>query len=167
MKKITLFVLLSVCCAAPAIAAEGKNSVGVNYGFDLDGVVGIQGEMDISAAMPNKAPVSIQVFWKNYAHTYRTGAGTYQYSYNALGAAGIYDFGPVGKLDKRFKPYAGLGLIALSSSLSGPNVPFNTSADSGGLYFTAGVRFDLTQQANVDLSLNNYGGLTIGANLKF
>lgn len=167
MKKIAFAALLSAFVALPAIAANGKNSVGVNYGFDLDGVVGIQGELDISAAMPNKAPIAIQVFWKNYAHTFRTGAGTYQYNYNGFGAAALYDFGAVGKLDKRIRPYAGVGLITLNSNLSGPNGLPPASADSGGLYITGGIRYELGRQASADLSINNYGGLTIGANLNF
>jgi len=64
MKKIVMTVLLSVFLVAPAMAADSKNSVGVNYGLDLDGVIGVQGELDISSSMPDKAPVSIQVFWQ-------------------------------------------------------------------------------------------------------
>jgi opacity protein-like surface antigen len=168
MSKIVVAVLLSALIAAPAFAADGKNSVGITYGLDLDGVVGIQGEFDISAAMPNKAPVSVQLFWKNYSQSYGVPAvGTYQYSYNALGAAAIYDFSAMAKLDKRIKPYAGLGLITLNSTLSGPNVPFARSADSGGLYVTAGARYELTPQVSADLNFNNYGGLTLGAIVKF
>lgn len=166
-RTIVVAAMLSAFVAAPALAADGKNSVGVSYGLDLDGVVGIQGEFDISAAMRNKAPVSVQLFWKNYSQSYATNAGTYQYSYNGLGAAAIYDFSAMAKLDKRIKPYAGLGLITLNSTLSGPNVPFARSADSGGLYITAGARYELTPQVSADLNYNNYGGLTIGAMVKF
>ena len=69
MKRIVIAALLSVFVAAPAVAADGKNSIGVNYGLDLNGVFGIQGEFDISS-MVNKAPVSLQVFWKNYSQSY-------------------------------------------------------------------------------------------------
>ncbi len=86
MNSIVIAAMLFAFVAAPAFAANGKNSAGVTYGLDLDGVVGIQGEFDISAAMPNKAPVSVQLFWKNYSQSYGVpAAGTYQYSYNALG----------------------------------------------------------------------------------
>lgn len=168
MKRIVIAALLSVFVAAPAVAADGKNSIGVNYGLDLNGVFGIQGEFDISS-MVNKAPVSVQVFWKNYSqsYTYCCGLGTYKWSYNGFGAAAIYDFSSVAKLDKRIKPYAGLGLIALSSSFSGPNYASSTGADSGGVYVTAGVRYALTPQVAADLNYNNFGGLTIGANLSF
>lgn len=165
MKRIVIAVFLSVFVAAPAVAADGKNSVGVNYGLDLDGVVGIQGELDISSSMPNKAPVSVQVFWKNYSQYYARPAGTYQYNYNGFGVAAIYDFSSVAKLDKRIMPYVGLGLISLNGRLSGPNAPFTTAADSGGLYITAGARYSLTPQVSADLNFNNFGGLTIGANL--
>ncbi|MGA8864262.1 MAG: outer membrane beta-barrel protein [Gallionella sp.] len=167
MNKIAVATLLSVVVAVPAFAAEGNNSVGINYGLGLDGVFGVQGEFDISSSMPNKAPVSLQVFWKNYSQSYGTPAGTYQYSYNGFGAAAIYDFGSVVKSNNKIKPYAGLGLITLNSSLSGPSAPFAGAADSGGLYVTAGARYEITPQVSADLNYNNYGGLTIGAIFKF
>jgi len=167
MKKIVIVAFLFAFTAVPAVAAEGKNNVGVSYGLDLDGVLGVQGEFDISASMPNKAPVSIQVFWKNYSQTYPTGAGTYQWSYNGFGAAAIYDFSSSFKLDSRIKPYAGLGLIALNSTLSGPAGQPPTSADTGGLYIVGGVRYAMTPAISADLNLNNYGGLTIGALFNF
>ncbi|MEO8333313.1 MAG: opacity family porin [Gallionella sp.] len=168
MKRVAIAALLSIFVAAPAVAAEGKASVGVNYGLDLDGVFGIQGEFDISS-MTNKAPVSVQVFWKNYSQSYTIpGWGTYKWSYNGFGAAAIYDFSSVAKLDKKIKPYAGLGVIALNSSLSGPAGGFGVpGADSGGLYITFGARYSLTPQVAADLNYNNFGGLTIGANFSF
>jgi hypothetical protein len=167
MNRIVVAALLSAFIAAPAVAAEGKNSIGITYGLDMNGVVGVQGEFDISSLLTNKAPVSAQVFWKNYSQSYATNAGTYQYSYNGLGVAAIYDFGPVVKTNSKIRPYAGLGLITLNSTLSGPAGPFAQSADSGGLYFTAGARYEVTPQVSADLNLNNYGGLTIGAIVKF
>jgi opacity protein-like surface antigen len=167
MKRIVIAALLTIFFAAPAVAAEGKNSVGINYGLDLNGVYGIQGEFDISS-MTNKAPVSVQVFWKGYSQTYFVPPfGTYKYSYNGFGAAAIYDFSSVTKLDKKIKPYAGLGLYTLSASLSGPSGTFTTAADSGGLYITGGVRYALTPVLAADLNYNNIGGLTIGANFSF
>lgn len=168
MMRIIFAALLSVFVAAPAVAAEGKNSVGVNYGLDLDGVFGIQGEFNISS-MVNKAPVSVQVFWKQYSQSFSIpGWGTYKWSYNGLGAAAIYDFSSVVKLDKKIKPYAGLGLITLHSSLSGPAGGFGyPGADSGGIYITGGVRYALTPQFAADLNYNNFGGITFGANLSF
>ncbi|HUW00114.1 MAG TPA: outer membrane beta-barrel protein [Gallionella sp.] len=167
MNKIVVAALLSAFIATPAFAAEGKNSIGINYGLDLNGVFGVQGEFDISSSMPNKAPVSLQVFWKNYSQSYGTPFGTYQYSYNGLGAAAIYDFGSVIKTNSKIRPYAGLGLITLNSTFSGPNSPFVGAADTGGLYVTAGARYELTPQVSADLNYNNYGGLTIGAIVKF
>lgn len=167
MNKIVIAALLSVFVATPAVAAQGKNSVGVTYGLDMNGVFGVQGEFDVSSYLTNRAPVSLQVFWKNYSQSYGTPAGTYQYSYNGLGAAAIYDFGPVIKNNSQIRPYAGLGLITLNSTFSGPNSPFVGSADTGGLYVTAGARYELTPQVSADLNYNNYGGLTIGAIMKF
>jgi opacity protein-like surface antigen len=167
MKKITVALLLSAFIAAPAFAADGKSSVGVNYGFDGDGVFGMQGEFDISSSVKN-APVSAQVFWKGYTQTFdRPPAGTYQYSYYGFGIAAIYDFGSVVRQNPKIKPYAGLGLYALNSKLSGPAAPLNVSADSGGLYAVAGVRYAMTSQYIADLNYNNIGGVTIGVNLSF
>lgn len=166
MKRIVIAALMSIFVVAPAVAADGNKSVGINYGLDGDGVVGLQGEFDISS-MVNKAPVSAQVFWKGYSESFPTFLGTYKFSYNAFGAAAIYDFSSVTKLDKKIKPYAGLGLYTISSTLSGPTATFTTGADSGGLYVTAGVRYAASPQVSADLSYNNIGGVTIGANYNF
>lgn len=166
MKKIAIVALLFTFAAAPAFAADNKNSVGISYGTDMNGVIGIQGEFDISS-MVNKAPVSLQVFLKSYSQDFNSPAGNYTWNYNAIGAVAIYDFSSMAKLDSRIKPYAGLGLIALNSSLSGANSAFTTAADSGGLYVIAGVRYAMTPAVSADLNLNNYGGLTIGANFNF
>lgn len=167
MNKVAVVALLSVFVVAPALAAEDKNSLGINYGLDLNGVFGVQAEFDVSSMLTNKAPVSAQVFWKNYSQSYGVPAGTYQYNYNALGVAAIYDFGPIIRNYSKIRPYAGLGLITLNSSLSGPAAPLNISPDSGGLYLTAGARYELTPQVSADLNYNNFGGLTIGAIMKF
>jgi opacity protein-like surface antigen len=167
MKKIAVVLLFSAFVAAPAVAADGNKNIGVSYGLDQDGVIGIQGEFDISSSVKN-APVSAQVFWKSYSQTYdRPPLGTYQYSYYGFGIAAIYDFGYVVKQNNKIKPYAGLGLYALNSKLSGPAAPLNVSADSGGLYAVAGVKYALTSEYSADLNYNNIGGLTIGVNLNF
>ncbi len=165
MKRIVIAALLSVIAIAPAVAASGKNSIGVNYGVDAGGVFGIQGEFDISSLV-NKAPVSVQVFWKGYSKTYSAPfVGTYKYSYTALGAAAIYDFSSAFKLDKKIRPYAGVGLYNLSASLSG--AVGVAAADSGGLYIIGGAQYALTPQLSADLNYNNIGGITIGADFSF
>ena len=167
MKRFVIAALMSVFIAAPVFAADGKNSVGINYGFDQSGVVGLQGEFDISSHV-NKAPVSIQVFWKGYSESFNyPGFGTYKFSYNGFGAAGIYDFGSVVKQNNKIKPYVGLGLVTLNSSLSGPAGLPAVSADSGGLYITFGAKYVVSPEVSADLSYNNVGGLTIGANYHF
>ncbi|HEY8888313.1 MAG TPA: outer membrane beta-barrel protein [Gallionella sp.] len=163
MKKIVIVALLSAFAAAPAFAADGKNSVGINYGTDLNGVVGIQGEFDISS-MTNKQPVSVQVFWKKASQTYY-GVSADQ---TALGAAGIYDFNALAKLDKKIHPYAGAGLKHVSETVVFPGFPTYTgTATNTDVYVTGGVRYYLTPQFDADLNYNNFGGLTIGANFNF
>ncbi len=166
MKKIVIVALLSVFVAAPAFAADGKNSVGINYGTDLNGVLGIQGEFDISS-MTNKQPISVQVFWKKASQTF--------VDTTALGVAGIYDFNALAKLDKKIHPYAGAGFKRVSETTTIPAYTFggfivpSTSfkTTSTDLYVTGGVRYYLTPQFDADLSYNNFGGLTIGANFSF
>jgi opacity protein-like surface antigen len=167
MKKIVIAGLLSVFVAAPAFAADGKNSVGINYGTDLNGVFGIQGEFDISS-MTNKQPVSVQVFWKKSSQTiFGVSADT-----TAIGAAGIYDFNVLAKLDKKIHPYAGAGLKHVSETVVIPGFPpfiptTTAKATSTDFYATGGVRYFFTPQFDADLSYNNFGGLTIGANFNF
>ncbi len=166
MIKTAVALLLIASFAAPAVAAEGKNSVGINYGFDGDGVFGIQGDFDISSSVKN-APVSAQVFWKSYTDSFDRPLGTYQYSYYGFGIAGIYNFGSVLKQNPKIKPYAGLGLYTLNNKLSGPSAPLNVSSDSGGLYAVAGIRYAMSPQYSIDVNYNNIGGATIGVNLDF
>ncbi|MDH2919032.1 MAG: opacity family porin [Sideroxydans sp.] len=163
MKKIIAVSLLSVVMSSTASAAG--NSVGVNYGLDWTGVLGLQAEFDISK-LANNAPLAVQVVYKNYSSP--TYFGGYKYSYTGFGAAAIYDFSSAMKLaDKKIKPYAGLGLMTLSSTWSGPAGTNFAAANSGGLYFVGGARYALTPQFDADLNYNNFGGLTIGANFKF
>jgi opacity protein-like surface antigen len=164
MKKIIALSVLSVVMSSAAVAAG--NNVGVNLGLDLGGVLGLQAEFDISK-LANNAPLAAQVIYKNYSSP--TYFGGYKYSYTGFGAAAIYDFSSAMKLaDKKIKPYAGLGLMTLSATLSGPTGNFNgTAANSGGIYFVGGARYALTPQFDADLNYNNFGGLTVGANYKF
>lgn len=160
MKKIALAILLSAFVAAPAFAADGKNSVGVNYGMDINGTFGIQGEFDVSSSF-NKAPVSVQVFWKKGSEDFWFTS----YDVTALGAAGIYDLSSVMKLDKKIQPYAGLGLRRVTSTVA---VWGGTaSASDIELHLTFGAKYSLTPEISADLNYNDFGGLTIGAEYKF
>jgi hypothetical protein len=161
MKKIMIATLLSVSITAPAMAADGKNSVGVNYGTDLNGVFGIQGEFDISS-MTNKQPISVQVFWKKASQNYYWGSA----DTTALGVTGVYDFNALAKLDKKLHPYAGAGLKRESATAFVP--PSMTyKATSTDLYLTGGIRYFFTPQFDGDLNYNNFGGLTFGINYNF
>jgi len=166
MKKIALAVLLSAFVAAPAFAADGKNSVGVNYGMDINGTFGIQGEFDVSSSF-NKAPVSVQVFWKKASETYfGVSADT-----TALGVAGIYDLSSTLKLDKKIQPYAGAGIRRVTATVVVPGfgiIPNTTaSASDMELHLTIGAKYSLTPEFSADLNYNDFGGLTFGAEYKF
>ena len=177
MKKIVSVLLLSTAAlSAPAFADTGNSNVELNYGLDLGGTIGIQGDFDLSQMV--NAPISIEGVYKNYSQSYSfptfTGTYTYKYSYTGLGVAGIFNFnGPNNplhlNLDSRIQPYAGIGLMHLSATLSS-NVPGGYTfgaADTGGIYLTGGVRYKITPQFAVDGNWNNFGGLTIGAALYF
>jgi hypothetical protein len=176
MKRIAVVALLTISIATTAEAASNvktpnarnstphfENSIGINLGLDNNGVVGLQGEFDISAWL--EAPVALQVIWKNYTKPYTIPAGTYKHRYLGMGLAGIYDFSSLVNLGKKIRPYAGFGLVDLIASASGPPDPAGT--DTGGLYITAGIRYALSSGLSADVSYNNLGGLTVGAILNF
>lgn len=160
MKKIAFVLLLSAFVAAPAVAAGGKNSIGVNYGLDYSGVFGIQGEFDISSST-NKAPISIQAFWKTGSQD----VFVQSYSISAVGVAAIYDLSSVIKLDKKIHPYAGLGIRR--ETYTAPWGAGSRSASRSDLHVTFGAQYELNPQVSADLNYNDFGGLTIGANFSF
>jgi len=161
MNKTFTLSFLGTLLSAPVFAAGNAGNVGLNVSFD--NAVGIQGEFNLHK------PVSLQVFLKNYSRTYLYGGppGSYSYSYTAFGAAGIYDFSKELRIaDKKIHPYAGLGLFTVSSSFNGSGAYVNSSV-LGGIYLTAGARYEISPDIDLDGNYNNFGGLTIGANLKF
>jgi len=161
MYKIITASLLTSLLVAPVFAAGNSGNVGVNVSFD--NALGIQGEFNL------QKPISLQVFLKNYSRTYYYGGpfGSYSYSYTAIGAAGIYDFSKELKIsNKKIHPYAGLGLYTVSASFNGSGAYVNSSVN-GGIYLTAGARYEITPDIDLDGNYNNFGGLTIGANYKF
>ena len=109
----------------------------------------------------------MQAFWKNYSQTY-TGFGTsYKWGYSAFGIAGLYDLANDLKLpDRKLHPFAGLGIYTVKATLSGTNLSLSSPV-SGGLYITAGARYELTPQLNFEGSYNNFGSFTAGVNLMF
>ena len=156
MKKTVMAALLSAFVAAPSVATETKGNAGAN--FSTEGAFGIQGELNISS-MANNAPVSVQAFWKNYSQD--LGPNT-TWSTTAIGAAGIFDFGSIAKLDKKVHPYAGVGLMSVSYTWKGTGAAVRYTGIGGGLYVTAGVRYSLTPQVDADFNYNNFGDLTAG-----
>ncbi len=161
MKKIISVTLLGAVLASPAFAAGNSGNVGLNVSFD--NAIGIQGEFNL------QKPVSLQVFLKQYSRTYYYGgpSNSYSYSYTAIGAAGIYDFSKELRIaNKKIHPYAGLGLYTVSAAFNGSGAYVNSSV-LGGIYLTAGARYEITPDIDLDGSYNNFGGLTIGANFKF
>ena len=160
MKKIITMSVLSMALATPAFAAGNAGNIGINA--SLDNAIGVHGEFML------QKPISLQVFMKNYSRSYNYGgAGSYSYSYTAIGAAGIYDFSKELKFSNpQFHPYAGLGLYTVTATFNGSGA-YVSSGVAGGLYLTAGLRYEISPEIDLDGNYNNFGGLTIGANLKF
>ena len=156
MRKVVIAALLSVFVAAPAVAASGKNSVGINYGLDYSGVFGLQGDFDISSSVDN-APISVQPFLKRGSETI---FGT-TYSITAVGVAGIYDLSSAFKVDRKVQPYAGLGIRRVTSSVANP-LGGTLSASKSDLHITLGAKYEFSPQVSGDFNYNDFGGLTFG-----
>ncbi|MEQ1589404.1 MAG: hypothetical protein ABL902_03520 [Gallionella sp.] len=160
MNKIISAMTLAILFTSSAVAAP-SNHVGINYSFD--NVVGTQLEFDIAKAASNK-PVSIQLFWKSYQQRLNSNN---TWNTTGIGIAGIYDLTSVVKVNKSVHPYVGLGLMSVSYTWAGFGTRQNYTGVDSGLYITGGVRYNFTPQVDADFNLNNFGGLTFGANFKF
>lgn len=153
--------LWSAIIAAPAVAAQNKANVGAS--LSIDGVFGIQGETDISSVM-NDAPVSAQAFLKNFSQDLGPNV---TWDTTAIGVAGIYDFSAIARMDEKVHPYAGLGLMHVSHIWNGSGNAVNYTGIEEWLYLVAGMRYYLAPRLDADFNYNNFGGLTVGLNLKF
>jgi hypothetical protein len=157
--SVVLFAGQAYAASAPARGLP--NNIGVSYSFD--DAFGTQFEFNISQAV-NYAPVSVQIFWRSYPQRVGTNA---TWNTTGFGVAGIYDLTNTIKLDKKFRPYIGLGVISVSHSWAGNGPAWNYTGRDSGLYVTGGVRYNFNPQVAGDLSLNSFGGLTVGANFNF
>jgi opacity protein-like surface antigen len=162
---IIIAALLTAFFAAPAVASlvpEGAaRSAGINYA--VGSVFGIQGEVDISS-LTNKAPVSAQVFCKNYSQKSDPGVS---WSTTGIGAAAIYDFDSIARLEKGIHPYAGIGLMYVSYKWRGVGPAPLYSGARSGLYLVGGARYVLTPKVAADLNYNVLGDFTAGVNYSF
>ena len=164
MKKIVIAALLSVFVAAPAEAADGKITIGGNFGLDHSGVIGIMGEYDISSMTSNQ-PVSVQAFWKKSSESVPFST----VDVTSLGVAGIYDFNTLARLDKKLHPYAGVGIRSTKTKTTTSIFTITTSlsATSNAVYYVGGARYFLTPKLAADLNFNEIGGITVGVNYSF
>jgi opacity protein-like surface antigen len=166
MKKIIIAALLSVFAISPALAADqSKMSLGIGYGFDYSGVLALHGDFDISD-MTNNAPVKVRIGFDHYSHDYWFGSN-YSWSVNLLSGAAYYDFSRDTTLDKRIHPFAGLGLYIGSHSCSGSVCGSVSSPTTSGLYYIAGVQYDVSPKIAAEVNVNEISGVTIGVNFKF
>jgi opacity protein-like surface antigen len=159
MRNIVLAALLTTFFAITAEAADQLTHVGLD--FSTNSTLGIHGEFDISARADN-APVSAQVFIKNYAYS---DSPAITWNSTGLGAVAIYDFNTKYQLDKKIHPYAGIGLMYVHHNWTGIGTEIEYTGVDSGLYVTGGVRYSLTPQVAADFNYNNFGNWTFGINL--
>ena len=158
MKKMIAATLLSAFIAAPALAFEfdtSKLSVGAGYGFGNSGVLSVHGDYDIADETDN--PIKVRLGYDRYS------LGRY-WSYNVFYGGAYYDFNEIIGLDEKIHPFAGLGLGFVSLSCS---ELCGSSVSTGGLYYIAGVQYDINEQFSAEVSFSAWGGMALGANYNF
>jgi opacity protein-like surface antigen len=166
MKKTLLAFVLSASIAAPAIAADQtKWSAGVGVGFDYTSVLAIHADYNVSDQVNNE-PVKVRFGYDRYSRDYN-GPSSYSWGYNDFYASADYDFNKALKLDSKIHPFAGLGLGFGTTSCSGNICNGLASPSVGGIYFIAGVQYDVKSNINVEANVNSWTGLTLGANIQF
>ncbi len=164
--RTTLMVaLLSMFATASVSAAilpeDAARSAGINYG--LEHALGVQGEVDISSLVDN-APVAAQVFCKHYLQNPTPGDS---WSTTGIGAAVIYDFNSVSRMNQETHPYVGVGVMYIFHSWAGTGPARPYDGVGSGLYLVGGVRYALTPKVAADLNYNIFGDLTAGINYSF
>ena len=166
MKKIYFALLLTFSFALPAIAADqSKWSAGAGFGFDYVGVFSLHADYDIAEQFNNE-PVKVRFGYDRYSRDYN-GPANYSWGYNDFYAAALYDFNKPLKLDSKIHPFAGLGLGFGTTSCSGNGCGGVSNPSVGGIYFIAGLQYDVKPKFNLELNVNSWVGLTLGANIKF
>ena len=167
MKKIISTLALAIALSSSAFASDqSKPSIGIGYGLDNGGVISLHGDFSIADKVNNE-PVKVRLGWDHYSQGYGFGNTNYSWSYNVFYGGAYYDFNRALKLDSKIHPFAGLGIGFGNAICSGPWCNNVGSPTVGGLYYLIGAQYDLTPNVNAELNINGWGGLTIGANLKF
>ena len=166
MKNHLFAFLLSAFIAAPAMADDqSKWSAGAGFGFDYVDVLSLHADFDVSDQIKNE-PVKVRFGYDRYSRNYG-GSASYSWGYNDYYAAAYYDFNKPLKLDGKIHPLAGLGLGFGSTSCTGNVCGGLASPAIGGIYFIAGLQYDVKPNINVEANVNSWVGLTLGANFKF
>ena len=160
---ICLRFCFSFCCG-------DKNSIGVSYGLDYNGVLGIQGEFGI-ASKANGQPLSVAVYYKNSSQTF-FGVNA---DISALGFTVNYDLTKALKItNDKFQPYAGVGFERVSETvvysqamLSSAFRPRLATASSIDLSYTVGAKYSVSREVAVSASFSSFEGIAIGAHYYF
>lgn len=164
MKMRFIVALLAAVIASPAFAGD-KWVAGLGVNVSTDSVLGFQGEYNLEPSL--KAPLILQGFVKNYSQSFNGFGTTYKWSYTGVGVAGLVDLSEALRIpDRKIHPFVGAGLYTVKATLSGTNANLSSPV-VGGLYLTGGVRYFVTPQFNVEGSYNNFGSITLGANVVF
>ncbi len=166
MKKIAIPVLLSAFASAPTLALDTSNlSVGASYGFGNNGVLSLRADYDISDKVDH--PVKVRIGYDRYSLDYGGWLGDYSWAYNEFYGGAYYDFNEALDLDSKIHPFAGLGFGFGSVSCSGSVCNGLSSPTTGGLYYIAGIQYDINEKFSAEASYSVWGGLSLGANYNF
>ena len=165
MKKSLLAFMLSTSIAAPAMAADqSKWSAGAGLGFDYSGVISVHADYDIADQVKNE-PVKVRFGYDHYSRDY-SGPSNYTWGYDDYYASANYDFNKALKLDSKVHPFAGLGLGFGTTNCTGNVCGGLATPAVGGIYFIAGVQYDVKSNIDLEANVNSWVGLTLGANFK-
>jgi len=163
MKKTLSAILLFSALSSSAMAADqSKWSAGAGYGFNNNGVFSLHADYDIADQFNNE-PVKVRFGYDSYT----INSSGYSWGYNVFYGGAYYDFSKQLKLDSKLHPFAGLGLGFGTTSCSGSLCSGLASPSVGGIYFIAGVQYDVKPNINLEASINGWNGLLFGANYKF
>jgi opacity protein-like surface antigen len=146
--------LMAVSATGAMAGEETKNYVGPTIGFPNGGTLfGVTSKFGIADN------ISARPFVQFASLSYTGGSG----SLTVYGASATYDF----NIPKSgFTPYAGIGIVGATVSVSGAG--YSGSGSGSGLYFEGGA--DYTVSDSIVLNANyrsNIGYLSIGAGYQF
>jgi Outer membrane protein beta-barrel domain len=145
-----------VMCSVSSVSAQEKTSyVGPSIGFGSgDAVYGVNAKFKVAD------DISVRPFIQFGNRS----AGSVNATLTLYGASASYDFTLP---QSEFKPYAGVGYIGATASVSVPGANF--SGSSSGIYFEVGSDYNIsdTIALNANYKFRDGGYLSVGGAYRF